>query len=395
MTPRLRLHAPDEIRSAAHGRNAAGQRALGPAPDSDRPLRVLCYTPPSALQNPGGGEVQLQKTAEHLRQLGIDAKPLDPWTDRVEDADWLHIFGMQPECLKMAQAAARAGVSIALSPIAWHDPAATWHLERGLVRKLRGVAGYSVRRLFHAVPSWRRDLIHMSDLVLPNSRAEAQQLRILFNADPARIAVIPNGVDERFAAGDPRLFADRFGVGNFVLVPGRIEPRKNQLTVIEALWGAGVDTVVLGDAHVGHRDYYDACRRAADAGVTFVGHIAHDSPLLASAYAAARVVVLASWFETPGLAALEGALAGSEVVVTEFGSTREYFGDLARYVRPDDPAAIRDAVRAAITTPIGSRLSQHVRDRYLWQSTAQTTLRAYQQATPVPRPVTDVPAAAA
>ncbi len=33
----------------------------------------------------------------------------------------------------------------------------------------------------------------------------------------------------------------------------------------------------------------------------------HDDPLLASAYAAARVFALPSWFETPGLAALEAA----------------------------------------------------------------------------------------
>jgi glycosyltransferase involved in cell wall biosynthesis len=363
--------------------------------ESDRPLRVFCYTPPSAMQNPGGGEVQLHKTAEHLRPLGVDVRLLDPWSDRVEDADWLHVFGMQPECLKMARAAARAGVRIALSPIAWHEPAAIWRLERGIGRKLRGLAGYSARRLFPAVPSWRRELLHTADVVLPNSRAEADQLCRLFDVDPARIVVVPNGVDQRFADGDPALFADQIGVRDFVLVPGRIEPRKNQLTVIEALWGAGVETVVLGDAHAEHADYLDACRSAADAGVTFVGRIGHDSPLLTSAYAAARVVVLASWFETPGLSALEGALAGAEIVVTEFGSAREYFGDLAHYVRPDDPAAIRTAVREAIANPIGSRLRDHVREHYLWQSTAQVTLCAYRRAAPPTRSWNTAPAAAA
>ena len=43
---------------------------------------------------------------------------------------------------------------------------------------------------------------------------------------------------------------------------------------------------------------------------------------------------LPSWFETPGLAALEAALAGCSVVITPFGSTREYFGDLVEYARP-------------------------------------------------------------
>ena len=44
--------------------------------------------------------------------------------------------------------------------------------------------------------------------------------------------------------------------------------------------------------------------------VRWLGASDHDDPLLASAYAAARVFALPSWFETPGLAALEAALAG-------------------------------------------------------------------------------------
>ena len=69
--------------------------------------------------------------------------------------------------------------------------------------------------------------------------------------------------------------------------------------------------------------------------------------MLASAYAAARVLALPSWFETPGLAALEAALAGCAVVVTPFGCTREYFGDRVEYARPDRPAEIGRAILRA------------------------------------------------
>ena len=70
----------------------------------------------------------------------------------------------------------------------------------------------------------------------------------------------------------------------------------------------------------------------------------HDDPLLASACAAARVFALPSWFETPGLAALEAALAGCAVVITPFGSPREYFGDLVEYARPDRPGEVSRAL---------------------------------------------------
>ncbi len=72
--------------------------------------------------------------------------------------------------------------------------------------------------------------------------------------------------------------------------------------------------------------------------VIWLGRLDHHDPLLASAYAAARVFALPSWFETPGLAALEAALAGCAVVITPYGSTREYFGDLVEYARPHRPA---------------------------------------------------------
>ena len=65
---------------------------------------------------------------------------------------------------------------------------------------------------------------------------------------------------------------------------------------------------------------------------------------LASAYAAARVFALPSWFETPGLAALEAGLAGCAVAITPYGSTRDYFGDL-RAVCPARPAAGDSASR--------------------------------------------------
>lgn len=358
------------------------------------PRRVLFYTAPGAMQDPGGGEVQLVKTAEALRELGVDVRLFDPWNERLERADWLHLFGTVPACLELARLAKRLGVRVALSSISWYDPHASWHLEKGLVRKLRGVAGWSVRRVWPRWPSWRRELLHAADLLLPNSHAEARQLQQLFGVDPARIAVVPNGVDGRFARGNPDLFVSQFGVRDFVLLPGRIEPRKNQLAVICALWASGIPVVVLGDPHVEHADYYERCRREADPGVTFVGRLEHNSPMLASAYAAARVVVLASWFETPGLAALEGALAGAHVVVTRRGSAPEYFGDLSTYVEPHDPFGIRTAVREAFTRPRPHGLREHVERRFLWAAVAQQTLAAYERIAPPRRQSVPEPLAA-
>ena len=89
-------------------------------------------------------------------------------------------------------------------------------------------------------------------------------------------------------------------------------------------------------------------------GTIWLGRLEHDDPLLASAYAAARVFALPSWFETPGLAALEAALAGCAVVITPFGSTREYFGELVEYARPGRPGEIDQALAEVLGARPGS-----------------------------------------
>ncbi len=105
----------------------------------------------------------------------------------------------------------------------------------------------------------------------------------------------------------------------------------------------------------------------------------HDDPLLASAYAAARVLALPSWFETPGLVALEAALAGAAVVVTPFGCAREYFGPLAVYARPDRPLELIDALRQAWETRADPNLAGHVAARFLWSEVARRTAEVYDQ----------------
>ena len=360
----------DENGSGPHEKSSSGQQPT-----------VFFYTSPAALQNPGGGEVQLLKTAQYLREVGVEVRLFDPWNDRLDRTDWLHLFGTLPECLTMARLAKRFGVRVALSPISWYDPLVSWRLETGATRKVRAVTGWFARRLFPRLPSWRRELIQCVDLLLPNSTAEAHQLEQLFQADSSRIVVVPNGVDTRFADADRELFPSLFGVRDFVLLPGRIEPRKNQLAVVRALRDTSVPLVVLGDPHVDHTGYYDQCFQEAGPDVRFIGRMQHDSPLLASAYGAARVVVLASWFETPGLAALEGAMAGAQVVVTNRGSAPEYFGPAARYVVPDDLAGIRGAIREAMAAPRDGVLRDLVLRRYRWEAVAAQTLAAYQRGT--------------
>ena len=111
----------------------------------------------------------------------------------------------------------------------------------------------------------------------------------------------------------------------------------------------------------------------------FLGHIEHESSLFVSLYGASRVFCLTSWFETPGLAALEAAAAGKNMVMTPYGSTKDYFGSLALYAYPQDLNDIRVKVEAAFDKDPDTKLQKRVLDNFLWDKVAAKTLEAYKR----------------
>lgn len=333
----------------------------------------------TALDAPGGGEVQLLSTARALAQVGVAARLWRPWEDDLGRANIVHLFGSLPEHLAIAAAAKRRRMVVALSTIAWFDAQAVWREPRPLPRRAAACAALRLRHAFPRWPSWRRRLYDAADVLLPNSQAEAEQLMQLFGTPPHKIHVVPNGADPRFVEADPDLFRRRFGLRDFVLYCGRIEPRKNQLQFLRAMRETGLPIVVLGDGVPGRQTYYDACRREAGPHVHFLGRLEHDDPLLASAYAACRCLALVSWYETPGLAPLEAAMSGAPLALTDRGATREYFGDLVDYAPPDDRCAIRAATLAAWDRGRCPELARHVGENFSWRTAAQATQAAYQR----------------
>jgi glycosyltransferase involved in cell wall biosynthesis len=331
-----------------------------------------------AFAAPGGGEVQLRSTVAALADLGYDARTWHPWDDELGPGDVVHFFGSRPEFVAPATAARRRGAKVVVSTVAWFDWRNTVREPGPWPRKLIHAARYAARAALPQLPSWRKQLYDTADLLLPNSQAEADQLERLFQASEAKIRVVPNAADRRFAAADPQLFRDRYGSERFVLSVGRIEPRKNQLSLIRALAGTGVPLVIIGDVVPGHEQYADWCRRYADTDVRFLGRLAADDPLLASAYAACSTLALVSWYETPGLAALEAALTGTPLVLPIGGCGREYFGDRAEYVAPDNLAAIRQAVLHSCDQPRSPELAAILRETFTWSEVARATAEAYE-----------------
>lgn len=342
-------------------------------------MNIAFYVYPVAFQSPGGGEIALLKTKEYLEKEGVPVKLFDPWNDKLKSFDILHTFGSVKDSLRMMEMARTVGVKNVLSTICWYNLRSAWGTYPSWKQRIPSVVRHAAKTFLPFLPSERRKMMSCSDALLPNSQTEADQLKKYFGMPDEKITIMPNGVDPAFADAMPDAFEKKFGLRDFILCVGRIEPRKNQLNVIRALKGIKQPLVFIGDYIPDYKEYYEACRREAGENVHFLGAINHASGLLASAYAACNTFLLATWLETPGLAALEAGLAGAKVVITDQGAAPEYFLDFATYVRPDNPAQIRERVLRTFEQPKDSRLKYHIQRHYLWPVVAKQIVQSYRK----------------
>jgi glycosyltransferase involved in cell wall biosynthesis len=160
----------------------------------------------------------------------------------------------------------------------------------------------------------------------------------------------------------------------------RIEGIKNQLSLIRAVNGTDLRLYIHGNASPNHQAYYEACKKEAGPNVHLLPWIPEQK--LYELYASAKVHVLPSFFETTGLSSLEAAVMGCNVVVTDRGDVRDYFGDHAWYCDPEDVQSIRQAILDAHAAPYEPPFRQYILDHYTWQRAGEETLKAYRDALP-------------
>lgn len=146
-------------------------------------------------------------------------------------------------------------------------------------------------------------------------------------------------------AADARVFQEKFGLTDFVLCVGRIEPMKNQAMLAYALRDTGRKLVLMGAAP--DPAYLALCKHWG--GENFVHIPNQPQAMVASAYKAASCHALPSWWEVPGLATIEAAAAGCPVVASDCGTIRYHLAEAVHYCDPADPDSIRSAVLAALS----------------------------------------------
>jgi glycosyltransferase involved in cell wall biosynthesis len=354
----------------------------GQSPAGLKGKKVLFNTSPGSFKTPGGGEIQMLETRRELERLGYSVKILEEEGYGIDFGgfDLFHNFNTHRDNYKYVTKAKQAGLPVAISTIYWPSLKSALLWNKGVKMKGKAVAAELAKRAGFFGLSKAREMVRAADVLLPNSMAEGKALKSVFGAAcEKKIHVVPNGVDARFAKAGPKEFAERFGMKDFVLYVGRVEERKNVLSLIRAMEGVNEKLVVIGGPTANSQGYYEKCVREAPKNVQFLKPLLHNDSLLVSAYAACRVFALPSWYETPGLAALEAGLAGAGIVITKEGCTKEYFGAMASYADPASVRDIREKIIGALAVPKNRELGRHIEKNFLWENAARETARAYEK----------------
>jgi glycosyltransferase involved in cell wall biosynthesis len=319
-------------------------------------MKVLFATYPMAFHTPGGGEIQLQAYKKYLPQQGVEVTLFDQWNPRFLENDIVHFFSCVGGSWHFCNFVKGLGLPLVISSSLW------------ITEESRHLYPYEEIR----------NQLQLADIVVANSDIECNTLARVLELPREKFATVYNGVDPiYFELVSPAIFRSHFEIeGPFVLNVGNIEPRKNQLNLVGAMKAfPDIQLILIG--HARDPDYLKRCLEEGSKQVRYLGAMAHGSELLRSAFAACQVFALPSTLETPGLAALEASSIGARLVVTEVGSTMEYFGDSVEYIQPESVLSITHGIRRGIERVPCFDLMERVQKVFSWELVSHQLLNTY------------------
>jgi glycosyltransferase involved in cell wall biosynthesis len=379
------------------------------------------------LYDPRGGDtMQMEKTREAIQKIDnfidIDIKS-EINISEIVNYDIIHLFNLDWICETYLQAlwAKQHKKKIVLSAI---------HHSENEVKKYEDLYKFDIRRIYNLIftsqglrDEWKniyrsifnfkkiyptiiqilggirnlqREIVMMSDAVLVQTELEAKDIQNDFNLKLSSWYKVVNGVDiELFTKADAteflKIFKDKYNLDlnekKIILNVGRVEPRKNQLSLIKAFKNLKrkglLDDYVL--VFIGAFSRYSPeykFRFKSNLNNKDIFHLGpQPQSIVAAAMSNPGIYVHPSWFETTGLVALEALISGMKVIVTG-ERTKEYLDDLADYCNPDNIKSIEDAISKSFKRDYPSKEKiLELSKRYSWEETARQTIKVYKELT--------------
>ncbi len=199
-----------------------------------------------------------------------------------------------------------------------------------------------------------RAAVRRAAVLLTVSHFSRAELARIYGIDPLKVGVTFNAVDKaRFYPGeDGAATARALGLepGRYVLTVGRLEPRKNHLTLLEAYAQLQPDApplVIVGQRDFGYAPLFAAIRRhGLEARVRLIENASDaDLPALMRN---AQLFVYPAFAEGFGMPVLEALASGVPVITSNTTSLPEVAGSAAILVSPVSVEDVTSALKRVL-----------------------------------------------
>lgn len=356
----------------------------------------------SNWNNPLGGDgVQMLKTKEALERLyNIEIEIITNAQDITSKYDLVHIFNFVTikDTQPFFERAIELKIPIASSCIFWdYTYACTRFISLFIGEKFSGLLPKIYRLGIHTTAiclgypklfarhykKVYRYFCTNSAVILPNSIEEGKLLQSYIGSPDIsnKISVVYNGVDasshgKYMSKTD---FLSKYQIPeNYILEVARIEPVKNQINLVYALKDyKEIPIVFVG--RVWNKAYFSKLKKLADkrGNVYFIDAVPHND--IDNFYKYAKLHVLLSLRESPGLVSLEALVNDCPIVVanSKYAPVETYFPSQPYIVDPLNIEDIRSTILRAynecnlVKTDIGL---------FTWDVAAQQTYDGYKKA---------------
>ncbi|MBQ7545034.1 MAG: glycosyltransferase [Synergistaceae bacterium] len=193
-------------------------------------------------------------------------------------------------------------------------------------------------------------------MFLARSEYEKKHLCDFYSINPAKVRIVPLSFRIKPAETMPEKEP-------FCLHVSNLNARnKNVSRLVAAAKRYGFRLVLVGAVRGedGRRQLAEWTRGADN--VTCTGALSDEE--LRSWYLRAKVFALPSLWEGVGMAALEAASCGCEVVITNRGAPKEYYSGLARLVDPNSIDDIGKGILERLSCETTGELMRHIKAKY-------------------------------
>lgn len=349
-------------------------------------MKVALVSRSTLYSQPGGDSVQIARTALGLEALGHEIHIVLAGQPLPKDIDVLHGFNLgRPADLLpyfnsfkgpklLSTIYVDYSLADALRAPQLHRMLGSFGMEwlKTIVRGLNKSDRFP--SLSYILRGQRRSmnmLLKKCNAIITSSMSEFERIAILSSLEGKKLRdkhmVLPLGIADEFIEEAPH--SDR---RSGLLMVGRLEYLKNQLSIVEWATEKNWPLTVVGSPNTNQQEYYKACKRAAGPTVTFMPYTATEG--IITLMDSHQCLIIPSLFESYSLVGWEAASRGMNVIANKVDDMSETLEPVATLVSMDE----KDTFIEAIELGMKAQKKSQVRfNEYAWDSIAKRLERIY------------------